>query len=106
MTAVLQFALIGMPPTVPSGKAASRGSFPRPVPPSGPAIILLLTKMVRVPEENRLPRGALVQGHREGPGHHPEHLRLGRAAIGRLDDAEALLERKAGTIISDDPGRR
>jgi len=30
----------------------------------------------------------------------------GMAAIGRLDDAEALLERKAGTIITDDPGRR
>jgi carbamate kinase len=30
----------------------------------------------------------------------------GMAAIGRLDDAEALLERKAGTIITNDPGRR
>jgi len=28
MTAVLQFTLIGMPSTVPSGKAARRGSFP------------------------------------------------------------------------------
>jgi carbamate kinase len=30
----------------------------------------------------------------------------GMAAIGRLDDAEALLERKAGTIITNDPVRR
>jgi P-type Mg2+ transporter len=46
ITAVLQFTMIGMPPTVPTGKAARRGSFRWLVPPSGPAIVLLLAKTV------------------------------------------------------------
>ena len=34
---------------------------------------------VRVPAENRLPGRAFVPGHQQGPGHDPEHLRLGGA---------------------------